>query len=319
MWSHLGPALLIQACLGLALARGDHRGLDELALRAGNARSMFDQFTLEHIDVGEATLRVRHGGDGPPIVLLHGHPRTHVTWHRVAPRWPRAHGGVPGPARLRPVVQAGRRRLQQAGDGRRHPPPDGRAGSRAVRGGRARPRLLRGDAAGTGPSGRRHPPRRAGRRTHRRSPRPGRRPFRRAVVALVLPRPDGEAGRADHQRRPGRPGTAWTRSIRWSARICAPRSWTRRPCTRWSATTARACGPTARSTTRTGRPAGRSAARRCSAGPPATTWTSSTAIRCPSGGIGPTTWFPCRSRAGTTWPRRTRRRSPRRCGISLKR
>jgi haloacetate dehalogenase len=46
---------------------------------------MFDQFALEHIDVGDVTLRVRHGGSGPPVVLLHGHPRTHVTWHRVAP------------------------------------------------------------------------------------------------------------------------------------------------------------------------------------------------------------------------------------------
>jgi haloacetate dehalogenase len=46
---------------------------------------MFDGFQLEHIDVGEVTLRVRHGGSGPPIVLLHGHPRTHVTWYRVAP------------------------------------------------------------------------------------------------------------------------------------------------------------------------------------------------------------------------------------------
>ncbi|MGW5359017.1 alpha/beta fold hydrolase [Actinopolymorpha pittospori] len=25
------------------------------------------------------------GGDGPPILLLHGHPRTSATWHRVAP------------------------------------------------------------------------------------------------------------------------------------------------------------------------------------------------------------------------------------------
>jgi haloacetate dehalogenase len=44
----------------------------------------FEGFELEHIDTGEATLRVRHGGDGTPVVLLHGHPRTHATWHRVA-------------------------------------------------------------------------------------------------------------------------------------------------------------------------------------------------------------------------------------------
>ena len=46
---------------------------------------MFPGFTLDHIDVGEAVLRVRHGGSGPPLLLLHGHPRTHTTWHRVAP------------------------------------------------------------------------------------------------------------------------------------------------------------------------------------------------------------------------------------------
>src|SRR3954469_6567358 len=47
--------------------------------------TFFDGFTLEHIDNGEATIRVRCGGDGPPVVLLHGHPRTHTTWHRVGP------------------------------------------------------------------------------------------------------------------------------------------------------------------------------------------------------------------------------------------
>ena len=46
---------------------------------------MFERFSLERIDTGNATLRVRYGGSGPPVVLLHGHPRTHVTWHRVAP------------------------------------------------------------------------------------------------------------------------------------------------------------------------------------------------------------------------------------------
>jgi haloacetate dehalogenase len=52
---------------------------------------MFDGFTLERIDVGEAVLRVRHGGSGPPLLLLHGHPRTHATWHMVAPRLASAH------------------------------------------------------------------------------------------------------------------------------------------------------------------------------------------------------------------------------------
>ena len=47
---------------------------------------MFEGFQTQLVDVGEATVHVRHGGDGPPVLLLHGHPRTSATWHRVAPR-----------------------------------------------------------------------------------------------------------------------------------------------------------------------------------------------------------------------------------------
>ncbi len=47
---------------------------------------MFEGFTLTTIDTGEAVLRVRHGGSGPPLLLLHGHPQTHVMWHKLAPR-----------------------------------------------------------------------------------------------------------------------------------------------------------------------------------------------------------------------------------------
>src|SRR6478736_480905 len=39
---------------------------------------MFDGFELSRIDTGEAVIRVRHGGSGPPLLLLHGHPQTHV-------------------------------------------------------------------------------------------------------------------------------------------------------------------------------------------------------------------------------------------------
>jgi haloacetate dehalogenase len=46
---------------------------------------VFEGFVLEHVVVGDVGLRVRHGGEGPPVLLVHGHPRTHTTWYRVAP------------------------------------------------------------------------------------------------------------------------------------------------------------------------------------------------------------------------------------------
>ena len=48
--------------------------------------AFFAGFEESRVDVGDGVeLRVRTGGSGPPVVLLHGHPRTHTTWHRVAP------------------------------------------------------------------------------------------------------------------------------------------------------------------------------------------------------------------------------------------
>lgn len=47
---------------------------------------LFEGFQLEHVPVsGGGTLRVRHGGSGPPLLLLHGNPQTHMMWHAVAP------------------------------------------------------------------------------------------------------------------------------------------------------------------------------------------------------------------------------------------
>jgi haloacetate dehalogenase len=46
---------------------------------------LFEAFRLATIDAGEASIRIRHGGSGPPL-LLHGNPQTHVMWHRIASR-----------------------------------------------------------------------------------------------------------------------------------------------------------------------------------------------------------------------------------------
>ena len=47
---------------------------------------MFEGFTLSMIDAKGVTIRVRHGGRGPGLLLLHGNPQTHVMWHKIAPR-----------------------------------------------------------------------------------------------------------------------------------------------------------------------------------------------------------------------------------------
>ena len=46
---------------------------------------MFEGFVEETVELGESSVFFRSGGSGSPVVLLHGHPRTSATWHRVAP------------------------------------------------------------------------------------------------------------------------------------------------------------------------------------------------------------------------------------------
>jgi haloacetate dehalogenase len=36
---------------------------------------VFEGFETEDVDTGEAVIRLRRGGAGPPVLLLHGYPR----------------------------------------------------------------------------------------------------------------------------------------------------------------------------------------------------------------------------------------------------
>ncbi len=45
----------------------------------------FHGFHLSHIPVRDGAMRVRTGGKGPPLLMLHGNPQTHAMWHKVAP------------------------------------------------------------------------------------------------------------------------------------------------------------------------------------------------------------------------------------------
>jgi haloacetate dehalogenase len=67
------------------------------------------------------TVRYRSGGAGTPVLLLHGHPRTHTTWHAVAPSIARRHrvvcpdlrgyGGSSAPADQPDHAQASKRAM----------------------------------------------------------------------------------------------------------------------------------------------------------------------------------------------------------------
>ena len=46
---------------------------------------MFEGFERSRIDVNGCGIHVVHGGSGPPLLMLHGYPQSHVEWHKVAP------------------------------------------------------------------------------------------------------------------------------------------------------------------------------------------------------------------------------------------
>jgi len=46
---------------------------------------MFEGFQTRTVETAGTHIHVRTGGEGPPLLLLHGYPQTHVIWHRVAP------------------------------------------------------------------------------------------------------------------------------------------------------------------------------------------------------------------------------------------
>ena len=47
--------------------------------------SPFPGFKAMRVRTSGATINLVTGGEGPPLLLLHGYPQTHAMWHKVAP------------------------------------------------------------------------------------------------------------------------------------------------------------------------------------------------------------------------------------------
>ncbi len=52
---------------------------------------MFESFTSVEIDTSTTQIFTRRAGSGPPVLLLHGFPETHLMWRDIAPRLAEAH------------------------------------------------------------------------------------------------------------------------------------------------------------------------------------------------------------------------------------
>jgi len=48
--------------------------------------ALFPGFQHIEMKTSGAIIRLRHGGSGPPLLLMHGNPLSHVSWHRIAAR-----------------------------------------------------------------------------------------------------------------------------------------------------------------------------------------------------------------------------------------
>ena len=59
--------------------------LDRFVGMSADASLFPPHFTRQSVQTSGATINLITGGDGPPLLLLHGFPQTHIEWRKIAP------------------------------------------------------------------------------------------------------------------------------------------------------------------------------------------------------------------------------------------
>jgi haloacetate dehalogenase len=79
-----GRRQLLQQATALIAAAGANLKPAE-AQDAGADAHLFPGFKVSKVQTSGATIHVVSGGQGPPLLLLHGAPQSHATWYNIAP------------------------------------------------------------------------------------------------------------------------------------------------------------------------------------------------------------------------------------------
>src|SRR5262249_42737729 len=80
-WRAASPKPMTSSCSGKAA------GASTCGTKAtGKCEIMMDGFSRTEINTSGARIVTLHGGSGPPVLLMHGNPFTHLSWHKFAPR-----------------------------------------------------------------------------------------------------------------------------------------------------------------------------------------------------------------------------------------
>ena len=66
--------------------RASAQNADQAATVLADTAVLFPGFRQERIKTSGAVINTLVGGSGPPLLLIHGHPETHVAWWKVAPK-----------------------------------------------------------------------------------------------------------------------------------------------------------------------------------------------------------------------------------------